>query len=595
MGKGQIQSHIGNGLYGVKLLYDWTRLDAEVTALTGQISALEAKIADMADGTDKDVLILRKTALEKRKSQLLALKSDPVVSAWCADLTEDLSGQVGTIEVPGEIGDVLIQPGHDGNAAYDASRDGQLQNISAGPAAQAFYNLAMLPGWQKWKPTFRFGTITAIDHNAHTCSVSLEPADSSAQGIPVNQSASMSGVPIEYMECDSAPFSVGDEVLVKFVGQNWQNPKVIGFKESPKPCEGFIFTMTRGDGEELVSEVVFTVYDSSQAMVFSGGSESEYVEAEGNVWKINDEGFSDNGQDPNGYWWQFRYTGAETGEAPGYTIQDTQYPDKYVDSEKWNPGDRISKGSYSMEMPLWRIEGPAWVGATNQTVYLGRDEPPYKGPTHIFHLNPPNGDEYHIKTVLLCLHQSGPSQGSPEPAQLKMTVYSSVPYKVKRAVPATADWNEVLTNFIITEDCVVPQEDPEYCVPADPYPYLKAHTWDPFFCFWDFDWPNPQFRIYADLPAPLSDWEWIWGEDPAHPAPAAGRTADDQIVNNPSVEGIDHFIYMEENLGGAQTFPYVCVEDQKQAEYVFVSATAHTEDYMARIKAFYDLDSGDPP
>ena len=104
----------------------------------------------MPDGVEKNLATLKLRSFQLRKSYLIGnTPSDPIVNAWCADLTEDLSGEIGTIEVPGERGTVLIQPGYGGNAVYDSSRDGQLQPLIACPAAQVFYNLAMLPGWQK--------------------------------------------------------------------------------------------------------------------------------------------------------------------------------------------------------------------------------------------------------------------------------------------------------------------------------------------------------------------------------------------------------------------------------------------------------------
>ncbi len=202
MGKATVNSHIGDGQYSVELDLDTSRVVGWIEELTAAIDDWTDRIAAMDPGTEKDMAVLNKTALEKRKAFLQSeTPDDPTVTAWCADLTEDLSGGVGTIEVPGERGTVLIQPGHGGNAVYDSDRDGQIQPIIASPAAQAFYNLAMLPGWQKWKPNFRFGTITAIDTDLDTCSVDVEAAASSAQGLDVNQAESISDIAIEYILC----------------------------------------------------------------------------------------------------------------------------------------------------------------------------------------------------------------------------------------------------------------------------------------------------------------------------------------------------------------------------------------------------------
>jgi hypothetical protein len=45
----------------------------------------------------------------------------------------------------------------------------------------------------------------------------------------------LSNVPIEYMDGEnSSAFVVDDSVVVQFVGQNWNNPKVIGFEMNPR-------------------------------------------------------------------------------------------------------------------------------------------------------------------------------------------------------------------------------------------------------------------------------------------------------------------------------------------------------------------------
>jgi hypothetical protein len=127
---------------------------------------------------------------------------------------------------------VQIKPGHGGNAVYDPARDGQLQPAAAGTPANIFRNWAMLPGWQKWKPTYRYGVITALDEEADTCAVPLDDAHSSQQGLGIKQTASLADVLVSY----TAVFEVGDHDLLKFKGNDWNSPVVIGFHDNPKPC-----------------------------------------------------------------------------------------------------------------------------------------------------------------------------------------------------------------------------------------------------------------------------------------------------------------------------------------------------------------------
>lgn len=234
MGKGTIISGGTDGQYQVQVIYNTDRAQAEKTANLAKIANLETQISSEENEQKLNILKLQKLSLEKRNEALDAIPESETIQAWCADLTEDLTGDVGLIEVPGESQAFNIQPGHENNAVYDSDRDGQLFPTMAMSPANAFYNLAMLPAWQKWKPTYRYGTITAIDGD--TADVTLETTTSTQQGLGVNQKSTLTGVPIEYMNCNGAAFEVGDEVLVRFTAQDWSSPVVVGFKDNPNPC-----------------------------------------------------------------------------------------------------------------------------------------------------------------------------------------------------------------------------------------------------------------------------------------------------------------------------------------------------------------------
>lgn len=245
MGKGEIKSGGEDGLYTVELLYSEINYSATMSALDAKIADLTAKYnafpVDLtkAQEREKKIVLLSKLAMEKRKASLQSSKiddSEKTIDAWCADFTEDLTGIVGTVEVPGEKQLVQIRPAFEGRADYSADRDGQLQQLTAMDYAGVYYNLAMLPGWQKWRPTYRYGTISNIDESTDTCDVALDYITSTQQGLGVNQSSSLSNVTVEYMDCNAKAFEDGDEVLVMFDNYDWNLPKVIGFKENPKPC-----------------------------------------------------------------------------------------------------------------------------------------------------------------------------------------------------------------------------------------------------------------------------------------------------------------------------------------------------------------------
>lgn len=157
--------------------------------------------------------------------------------AWCTDLTEDRAAgaYVGTLEVKGEPDLVLIQPG----ARAWIPADGIVRGREVMSPWQAYWNAAVMPGWQKWKPTYRWGTISSINYNNDTCSVSLAAATSSAQRLGINQASTLDNVPISYMTCNAQAFEEGDRVIVRFSGQDWAAPLVVGFLDNPKGCEGW--------------------------------------------------------------------------------------------------------------------------------------------------------------------------------------------------------------------------------------------------------------------------------------------------------------------------------------------------------------------
>jgi hypothetical protein len=123
---------------------------------------------------------------------------------------------------------------------YESGRDGQLTQTIGMSAAAVFYNLAMLPGWQKWKPTYRYATIESVDYASNTANISLHAATSTQQGLDINAHSDYTDVAVEYMNCNAAAFEVGDDVLVKFVAQDKDAPIIIGFKNNPKPCKEYL-------------------------------------------------------------------------------------------------------------------------------------------------------------------------------------------------------------------------------------------------------------------------------------------------------------------------------------------------------------------
>jgi predicted transglutaminase-like cysteine proteinase len=199
MGKAQIITDYGSGQYKIKMLYGGrTKFNQRLTILTNAIAALQTRIDNETDDYKKRLLKLEKAALEKSKSYLQnRFPPDYEITVFCCDNVEGLGGNVGTIDIPGEATEVKIQPGYFGAAGYNSTRDGLIWPSVAGSADWCYFNQAILPGWQKAKPTYRIGTIITgtIDNANDTCDVCIEPAFSTAQYLGVNQSAKIEGCP----------------------------------------------------------------------------------------------------------------------------------------------------------------------------------------------------------------------------------------------------------------------------------------------------------------------------------------------------------------------------------------------------------------
>ncbi|MBK8184322.1 MAG: CAP domain-containing protein [Candidatus Competibacteraceae bacterium] len=116
--------------------------------------------------------------------------------------------------------------------------------VSASPES-VFYNSALEPGHFKWKPLWRYATITSLNKPLAVCDLTLEVMEprqfvDEDPKVPmdINATATLSNVVISYPPCNGYGFEEGDEVLVLFEGQDRDNPKVVGFRRAPRDCNG---------------------------------------------------------------------------------------------------------------------------------------------------------------------------------------------------------------------------------------------------------------------------------------------------------------------------------------------------------------------
>ena len=179
-----------------------------------------------------DQLKMRRQGVQEAKDMLDSVPERVYVQSWCVDATEEATGDVETIEINAEPGEILVAQG----AMKPTPTSGAIVAREAQSGPQAYYNAAILPGVQKWLPTFRLATITALDYTTNKASIELLQARSDEQALPINLNTNIVGVPVLYMDCDSAAFKIGDVVVVKFQAQDWANPIIIGFRKEPRKC-----------------------------------------------------------------------------------------------------------------------------------------------------------------------------------------------------------------------------------------------------------------------------------------------------------------------------------------------------------------------
>jgi len=285
MGKATITNNMGGGQYQIDFQYDITAVTNKIIGLTGAIDGLNAYLPTLisekntikskidalnaelnqAIGNAEDLpaltaittsiaklspsyqIVISKinnTNLQiesygKEKSYLENnVEASKSMTAWCADYSTELTGDVGTIEIDGnhEKGVLIYPAGCVGlYAAYNQSIHGAVSPSIALSPSNCYVNRAIFPAWQKYKPTFRLGEITSKDGDL--CAVNLDASISREQGLDINQTTALVDVPIEYYCCDGDVFAVGDRVVVGFDNQDWTTPKVIGFESNPLPCE----------------------------------------------------------------------------------------------------------------------------------------------------------------------------------------------------------------------------------------------------------------------------------------------------------------------------------------------------------------------
>jgi hypothetical protein len=235
----------------------WAAWQTEVAAWQSMIQAGAAqdKIHDQETlmltahntyRTAEKMLGILSIQLETLKKQIQQEEQDqnpPSESAWCADYSTELTGTVDSIEIDGSVDRMLIAPG--GKSLLAGLENVKEMTVTGMSPAQAFYNWAVYPGWQKWMPTYRTGVVTLKykdDDDVWQLEVTLDAAASHAQSLDINPDAG-TGVlkppqlSVQYLTCHGAAFAEGDRVIVSFPERKFDGEAVVvGFVEEPKSC-----------------------------------------------------------------------------------------------------------------------------------------------------------------------------------------------------------------------------------------------------------------------------------------------------------------------------------------------------------------------
>jgi hypothetical protein len=202
MARATIIEDLGSGQYRIERKWSGRdQIQEKIDAYNEEITKLQATYDSMPQTTtdelfQKNIVKLQIASLQSKVTYLTNnFPVDKIVTAWCADYTENLSGDVGTIDIAGEYtADVNIRPGMISSNAYSGSRDGELYPaIALGPWT-SLLNQMIYPGWQKFKPLHRYAIIIegTIDRDANTCAVAVQPTFS-LMNYNVNKAATGGG------------------------------------------------------------------------------------------------------------------------------------------------------------------------------------------------------------------------------------------------------------------------------------------------------------------------------------------------------------------------------------------------------------------
>jgi len=95
------------------------------------------------------------------------------------------------------------------------------------------FNYNMIGPVLAWNPPYRLATITSIDSDTQTATVSYHQLKD-LDGVIYNGNEPTAGIEFDYMVYGYQAFSVGDAVIVSFCAEKMRDPLIIGFYSNPR-------------------------------------------------------------------------------------------------------------------------------------------------------------------------------------------------------------------------------------------------------------------------------------------------------------------------------------------------------------------------
>jgi len=200
-----------------------------------------ARAKEIAAEKELARIMAEKLSRDIRIAKLNNLKNTIIeeIAAWCVTYSTSIpiGATVSTLEVPGYYdASVNIAP-----AGKNLPEYGQLVAAEGMNPSQIFVNAALEAGHLKWKPLCRYGTVLGISSNVGTIELfeTVErKIDNGELEMNINETEILYSVPFIYLGCDSRAFEIGDIVVVTWLDQDRTKPRVIGFRDHPRSCDG---------------------------------------------------------------------------------------------------------------------------------------------------------------------------------------------------------------------------------------------------------------------------------------------------------------------------------------------------------------------